>query len=348
MDIGRYVAQLRDDLTAAAAAGDEQTRRTAALLGAAVEPATRSAVMNTLADLAAEITAELGDRTVEVRLDGRDVRVAVGPEHVADAAPTPPPPRGPGVDTGDISRITLRLVEQIKKGQAEQAAAAQGVSLNSWVAQAVQGALCRTAPPRLPRAVGRPAGRRRAVGVRVRPDRRPGRRAPPARLGRGLIPVEDLVRQESRTVAGPADLDLAVDVGRVVVHLDDAPGDDEAGDDEAAGTETGALARRAQGARRGAARPDGGGRMGAAPRRGGVVAGLRGSGPRHRGRRRTRLGRSGRGARGGHRLVHARCRRRGADADGALDHRAAATDGAAGGDGVGTAGLARDGPDRRR
>ncbi|MBL8926933.1 MAG: toxin-antitoxin system HicB family antitoxin, partial [Pseudonocardia sp.] len=77
---------------------------------------------------------------VEVRLDGRDVRVAVGPEHVAEAPPTPPPPRGPGVDTGDISRITLRLVEQIK-GQAEQAAAAEGVSLNSWVAQAVQGAL---------------------------------------------------------------------------------------------------------------------------------------------------------------------------------------------------------------
>ena len=110
MDIGRYVAQLREDLTSAAAAGDEQTRRTAALLGAAVEPAARLAVMNALADLAAEITAELGDRTVEVRLDGRDVRVAVGPEHVADATPPPPPPRGPGVDTGDISRITLRLV----------------------------------------------------------------------------------------------------------------------------------------------------------------------------------------------------------------------------------------------
>ena len=57
---------------------------------------------------------------------------------MADAPP--PPPRGPGVDTGDISRITLRLVEQIK-GQAEQAAASQGVSLNAWLAQAVQGAL---------------------------------------------------------------------------------------------------------------------------------------------------------------------------------------------------------------
>jgi HicB family len=138
MDIGRYVAQLRDDLGAAAAAGDEQTRRTAALLGAAVEPAARLALMNALADLAAEITTALGDRTVEVRLDGRDVRIAVGPEPVAE--PSPPPPRGPGVDTGDISRITLRLVEQIKN-QAEQAAAAQGMSLNSWVAQAVQGAL---------------------------------------------------------------------------------------------------------------------------------------------------------------------------------------------------------------
>jgi HicB family len=140
MDLGRYVTQLRDDLTAAAAPGDEQTQRTAALLGAAVEPAARLALMNALADLAAEITAALGDRTVEVRLDGRDVRVAVDADHVTEEALPPPPPRAPGIDSGDISRITLRLVEQIK-GQAEQAAASQGVSLNSWVAQAVQGAL---------------------------------------------------------------------------------------------------------------------------------------------------------------------------------------------------------------
>ena len=36
--------------------------------------------------------------------------------------------------------MTLRLVDQIK-GQAERAAASQGMSLNSWIAQAVQGAL---------------------------------------------------------------------------------------------------------------------------------------------------------------------------------------------------------------
>ncbi|GEL23984.1 hypothetical protein PSU4_29380 [Pseudonocardia sulfidoxydans NBRC 16205] len=145
MDVSQYVAQLREDLSSAAAAGDEQTRRTAALLGAAIEPAARLAVMNALSDLAAEVTASLGDRVVEVRLDGRDVRVVVtGDEHDhahdPDPEPAPPPPPPPGADAGDISRITLRLVEQIK-GQAEQAAAAQGVSLNSWVAQAVQGAL---------------------------------------------------------------------------------------------------------------------------------------------------------------------------------------------------------------
>jgi hypothetical protein len=149
MDLSQYVQRLREDLASAAAAGDEQTQRTAALLGAAIEPAARLAIMNALSDLAAEVTATLGDRVVEVRLDGRDVRVAVtgepagGPEPEPEPSPTsgPGPFRGfPGGDAGDISRITLRLMEQIK-GQAEQAAAAQGVSLNSWLAQAVQGAL---------------------------------------------------------------------------------------------------------------------------------------------------------------------------------------------------------------
>jgi hypothetical protein len=141
MDISQYVSRLREDLAASAAAGDEQTQRTAALLGAAIEPAARLAMMNALSDLAAEVTAALGDRTVDVRLDGRDIRVVVSPD--AHPAPEPEPQQSKGfggADAGDISRITLRLVEQIKN-QAEQAASSQGVSLNTWVAQAVQGAL---------------------------------------------------------------------------------------------------------------------------------------------------------------------------------------------------------------
>ena len=145
MDVTSYVAALREDLVSAASAGDEQTQRTAALLATAIEPAARLTVMNALADLAAEVTEALDDeRTVEVRLDGRQVKVVVSnptpapPDH--GAVPPQPPPPPPFGDGGDISRITLRLMEEIK-GRAEQAANQQGVSLNSWISQAVKGAL---------------------------------------------------------------------------------------------------------------------------------------------------------------------------------------------------------------
>ena len=162
MNLTPYISQLREDLTAAASAGDEQTRHTAAVLGVALEPAARLAIMNALSDLAAEVTAALDDRVVEVRLDGRDVRVAVsspsdtgpgatgphhatGPHATGSRADGPPPPSEPGSAPfgdagGDIRRMTLRLIDQLK-AQAERAAAEQGVSLNTWVSQAVAGAL---------------------------------------------------------------------------------------------------------------------------------------------------------------------------------------------------------------
>lgn len=148
MDLTPYITSLREDLTATASAGDDDTRRTAAVLSGALEPALRLALMNALADLTAEVTAQLPDHVVDVRLDGRDVRVVVTgtgtPQERTDSATPPPspppPPPGTAGETGDISRITLRLFEQIK-GQAEQAAASQGISLNSFVSQAVQGAL---------------------------------------------------------------------------------------------------------------------------------------------------------------------------------------------------------------
>ncbi|GHF76303.1 hypothetical protein FHX82_002535 [Amycolatopsis bartoniae] len=144
MDLSPYITSLREDLSATASAGDENTRRAAAVLSGALEPAVRLALMNALADLAAEVTTQLPDHVVDVRLDGRDVRVVVtgtgSPSHETGPVPPPPPPPPPGEGSDNITRMTLRLVEQIK-GQAEQAAAAQGVSLNTFISQAVQGAL---------------------------------------------------------------------------------------------------------------------------------------------------------------------------------------------------------------
>jgi hypothetical protein len=87
------------------------------------------------------VTAELDDHVVELRLDGREVRIVVAGNPDTDE-PEPDEPEPPLTGEGDISRITLRLFEELK-AKAEQAAAAQGVSLNTFVAQAVQGAVHR-------------------------------------------------------------------------------------------------------------------------------------------------------------------------------------------------------------
>jgi hypothetical protein len=144
MDLTPYIESLREDLATTASAGDEQTRRAAAVLSAALEPAIRLAIMNALSDLSAEVTAALDDHVVEVRLAGRDVQVVVtatGPRP-QDPEPEQPLSTGGAASAENISRMTVRMFEQIKN-QAEQAAAAQGVSLNTFVSQAVQGALHR-------------------------------------------------------------------------------------------------------------------------------------------------------------------------------------------------------------
>ncbi|HEX4703777.1 MAG TPA: toxin-antitoxin system HicB family antitoxin [Pseudonocardiaceae bacterium] len=144
MELSPYVSALRDNLTAAAAAGDEQTRTAARVLAATIEPAARLAIMNALSDLAGEVTLALEDRVVEVRLDGQDVQVVVTGTPNDEPEPSDEPPPNLSDPTGDISRITVRLLEELKT-KAEEAAQARGVSLNSFVSQAVQGALYNSA-----------------------------------------------------------------------------------------------------------------------------------------------------------------------------------------------------------
>ncbi|MGN2636990.1 hypothetical protein ACTD5D_12510 [Nocardia takedensis] len=134
MDLSTYTARLRADLIAAAALGDEKTQATAAALAAATENSTRLVLLAALSELAAEVSAELGDRTVRVSVQGSDATVDVRrdsatDEHVSFEEMT-----------GDISRVTLRLVEQMK-AKAEEAAAQSNMSLNSWLSTAVSGAL---------------------------------------------------------------------------------------------------------------------------------------------------------------------------------------------------------------
>ncbi|MBF6495650.1 hypothetical protein [Nocardia cyriacigeorgica] len=135
MDLDKYTARLRADLIAAAALGDEKTQATAAALAAAVESSTRLVLLSALSEMAAEVSAALADRTVHVSMDGTDATVDVR-NHPATESEHPTFEEM----TGDISRVTLRLVEQLKS-RAEEAAAQSGQSLNSWMSGVVSGAL---------------------------------------------------------------------------------------------------------------------------------------------------------------------------------------------------------------
>jgi predicted HicB family RNase H-like nuclease len=156
MDLTPYVVTVEDSLLAAAEAGDEGTRRAATALAAALEPAVRLALLNALAELAADVTDALGDRVVEVRLDGGEARVVASPAPRDDR---PEPSAVADADDGEPTRITLRLPEGLK-ARAEQAAAAESLSLNTWLTRAVRDALA------TPREGGRPRVRDRGARVR--------------------------------------------------------------------------------------------------------------------------------------------------------------------------------------
>jgi hypothetical protein len=158
MDVTPYVTTLEDSLAAAAAAGDEGTRRTATALTAALEPAARLAIMDALSDLALEVTEALGDRTVELRLESGQVWVVVS--GYSEPLDEPAEPLEVPVDLQDeTARITLRLPERLK-AQAESAAASGRVSLNTWLNRAVQDSLRAAAQPPRGRRTGDPSAHR--------------------------------------------------------------------------------------------------------------------------------------------------------------------------------------------
>ena len=155
MDLTPFVDSLRRDLLTTAAAGTEETRRTAELLVAAMDPAVRLAILDALSAATADVTAALPGVTVEVRLQGREPRISV---ETVDAEPEPEPTPDPGpADDAGTARVTLRLPESVK-ARAEDAAGKAGLSVNAWLVRAVTTAL--DAPP----AGSSRGGGRRLVG----------------------------------------------------------------------------------------------------------------------------------------------------------------------------------------
>ena len=153
MNLTPYIDRLLHDLAVAAEAGGEEARALADRLTAPLGSAAHLVLLEALTAAAEEITVELAPGSVEVRLRGRD------PDFVV----TPPPPaeatasdhelvpdtamrhqgstgRAASADEGGTARLNLRLPDTLK-GRIEEAANAEGLSLNAWLVRAAAAAL---------------------------------------------------------------------------------------------------------------------------------------------------------------------------------------------------------------
>ena len=141
MQLSQIIDALRSDLNAVAAVGDEQTAQTAERIGIALEGSLALRLVDAFAAATVELNAQLPNGHVEVRLAGRDPELVFVEDAPREAEPQV-------AEEGASARITLRLADALKD-QVEAAAAAGGVSVNTWIVRT------------LARAVTQPARRSR-------------------------------------------------------------------------------------------------------------------------------------------------------------------------------------------
>ncbi|MBV9839474.1 MAG: toxin-antitoxin system HicB family antitoxin [Solirubrobacterales bacterium] len=128
MQLDGYVQAICEDLARVAAVGDESTARAAELLAGALESSLGRRLQEALTEAALELSSQLERGSVEVRIAGGEPELV----YVDDATPAP----ADGVDEAFSARITLRLPESLKS-RLDAAASADGVSVNTWLVQAV-------------------------------------------------------------------------------------------------------------------------------------------------------------------------------------------------------------------
>jgi hypothetical protein len=151
--------QVRDQILAAAALGDDRTREIAAALSQAADAAVRLAVLQALTRASTELADALADAAttrglpwvpeISLQLDGDRLGFAVAvvateaePAEVAGPAEAAAGADGAtGADRAEATaRISLRLSEALKAG-IEQAADRAEISVNSWLVRVATAAL---------------------------------------------------------------------------------------------------------------------------------------------------------------------------------------------------------------
>jgi plasmid stabilization system protein ParE len=144
MQMAAFLDSLQADLEEIAAVGDDAAAQAARRLSQALRASVGMRLLDTLGDVALELSSQLPAGHVEVRLSGQDPQLVFVEEEQ-------PAPAAPAADDSASARITLRLPEALK-GSVETAAVREGVSVNTWIVRALSREV--SAPVRGPR-VGR-------------------------------------------------------------------------------------------------------------------------------------------------------------------------------------------------
>jgi hypothetical protein len=139
MELGQYVSDLQRQLVDAAENGTEGTRAVAERLAAGLDAAVRLVLLDVLSDAAGEITRDLAPGSVDMRLRGREIEfVVTQPSTEPDSDERPA--ATVDLDDASTSRTTLRLPDALK-ARVDGAAAADGMSVNTWLVRAIAAAL---------------------------------------------------------------------------------------------------------------------------------------------------------------------------------------------------------------
>jgi hypothetical protein len=128
MRMSQVVDGLRADVSAVGELGDDTVAEVAERIAGVLTRSVPGWVLDLLSEAAAELSSELPEGRVEIRVSGDDVDLVYAADEPAPA----------GEDDGELSaRITLRLTEGLK-ARVEQGAGEEGVSVNTFIVRTLE------------------------------------------------------------------------------------------------------------------------------------------------------------------------------------------------------------------
>jgi HicB-like protein involved in pilus formation len=134
MQTAQFIEALQADMRELAQLGGDELVQAAQRLEGAVKQSATLRLIDVLTQVALEVSSQLPNGHVDVRLAGQDPELVFVEDEEEEA-----PAQQSGED-GLNARITLRVPEPLKVA-VERAAEAEGVSVNTWLVRALQRAV---------------------------------------------------------------------------------------------------------------------------------------------------------------------------------------------------------------